>query len=128
MEVERKHELKVPGPGRYDVKTKPFEGAVTYGYSFGGRPGFSESPGKASKNKKIPPGPGNYSIPGTLESAKGFAFGAKQHPTNSAKSKQIVVPGPGAYSTVRDGGWSKPPYCRHANRVESIASGYQNER
>ena len=115
MEIERKQQLKVPGPGSYDAKTKPFEGAVTFGYTFGSRQGFAGAGGK----KKQPPGPGNYDIPGMLATTKGFAFGTKQHSGQLAKSKRGVVPGPGAYHTVRDGGWPKPPSCRHVRRLKA---------
>ena len=108
-QVERKHELRVPGPGRYDVTTKPVEAEITYGYTFGSRDS-SEGSKRKNKNKKLPPGPGEYSIRPMMATTKGFAFSVEQRPNIIGKSKKN--PGPGAYSTVRDGAWFKPPYCR----------------
>ncbi len=105
----------MPGPGTYDVNTKPVEVSITRSYGFGGRGGSFDDSAADSRRKKLPPGPGNYPIKSMLATTIGFAFGSGSR--SYEKQRLEPKPGPGAYATIGEKDWRKVPHYRQISAL-----------
>ncbi len=84
----------VPGPGQYQTNVKHVLPAISYGYTFSGRPKSIEI-----EKQKTAPGPGNYQVENAGKPKHGPVFGSA--PRSGMEIKETKkVPGPGAYNAT----------------------------